>query len=187
MTTVTATRTVPGDPASTALLLAGPSALEFWPGITSVDGVLSPLAARATLAGRPDRQLIIRSQPPQRTPTAYVTTFSVDADGLPSASGTLRVTRQDWIGGPTVPEQKARATSTPAAVPAAAVPPSAALPSAPVPPVLEKVSGPAAAISLELRTDEDYDSGVEQEILAQAKGFLDNIAAFASASQQLPA
>jgi hypothetical protein len=167
MTTVTATRTVPGDPASTALLLAGPSALEFWPGISHVDGLLSPLAAHAALAGQQDRRLIIRAQPPRRTPTAYVTTFSVDADGLPSASGTLRVTRQDWIGGPPpVPEQKNSA-------------------SPPVP--ATKLSGPTASISLELRTDEDYDTGTEQEILAQATAFLDNIAAFASASQQLPA
>jgi hypothetical protein len=167
MTTVTATRTVPGDPASTALLLAGPSALEFWPGVTQVDGVLSPLAARAELAGRHDRLLVIRAQPPQRTPTAYVTTFSVVADGLPSASGTLRVTRQDWIGTPAVPEQK--------------------MAGQPIPDAAGTPSIPTAAISLELRTVEDYDAGVEQEILAQARGFLDNVAAFASASQQLTA
>src|SRR3954468_14989854 len=107
MTTVTATRIVPADPASTALLLSGPAALEFWPGLSHVEGLLSPLSAVAALAGEPDRRVVVRAQPPRRTPTAYVTTFSVDADGLPSAAGTLRVTRQDWAGTalPQVPEQ----------------------------------------------------------------------------------
>ena len=154
MTTVTATRVVPGDPASTALLLSGPSALEFWPGISRVEGLISPVSAVATLAGDAHRRVVVRAQPPQRTPTAYVTTFSVDADGLPSASGFLRVTRQDWAGTPTVPEQKAA----------------------------DAVVGPAAAIQLELRSDVDYDAGVEQEIVAAAQEFLDNIAEFAGRS-----
>lgn len=161
MTTVTATRVVPGDPASTALLLAGPSALEFWPGITHIDGVVSPVSARAALAGESQRRVVINSQPPKRTPTAYVTTFSIDADGLPSASGVLRVTRHDWAGTPSssaggsVPEQQKAA---------------------------DEVPGPAAAIWLELRTDDDYDAGVEQEIAAAAQAFLDNIAEFAGRS-----
>jgi hypothetical protein len=149
VTTVTATRVVPGDPASTALLLAGPDALEFWPGIDHVDGVLSPLSTSAPLAGESHRRLIVHTQPPRRTPTAYVARFSVAADGLPTASGTLRVSRQDWAGGPAVPEQGNRASS------------------------------PAASISLEIRTDVDYDAGVEQEIAAAAHEFLDNVAAFA--------
>jgi hypothetical protein len=97
MTTVTATRTIPSDPASTALLLAGPSALAFWPGIQHVDGLLSPLSAETAIAGSA-RRLVVRAEPPQRTPTAYVTSFRVDAEGLPSASGQLRVTRHGWVG-----------------------------------------------------------------------------------------
>ena len=159
MTTVTATRVVPGDPASTALLLAGPSALEFWPGISRVEGLISPVSAVAALAGDENRRVVVRAHPPRRTPTAYVTTFSVDADGLPSASGVLRVTRQDWVGTPTVPEQQKAA---------------------------DVVSGPAATIQLELRSDVDYDAGVEREIAAAAREFLDNIAEFAGRSH-LPA
>jgi hypothetical protein len=134
------------------LLLAGPSALEFWPGIDNVDGVLSPLSASAPLAGDAHRRLIVHTQPPRRTPTAYVARFSVAADGLPTASGTLRVSRQDWVGGPSVPEQGGPAGS------------------------------PTAAISLEIRTDVDYDAWVEEEIAAAAHEFLDNIAAFAGRS-----
>src|SRR3954470_17700581 len=151
MTTVTATRVVPGDAASTALLLAGPSALEFWPGITRIDGLASPISVCASLAGERERRVVVWSQPPKRTATAYVFTFSVDADGLPSASGVLRVTRQDWVGTPTVPEQK---TET-------------------------ETAGPTAVISLELRTDVDYDAGVEQEVAVLTREFLDNIAEFA--------
>ena len=149
MTTVTATRTVPIDPASTALLLAGPSAIEFWPGVTRVDGVLSPLSAFAELAGDSQRRLVVCAQPPRRTATAYITAFSVDADGLPSASGILRVTGLDWIGGTVVPEQPDHAANV------------------------------AASIQFELKSDVDFDAVVEREIAEAAHRFLDNVAAFA--------
>jgi hypothetical protein len=97
MTKVTATRTIPSDPASTALLLAGPSALGFWPGVQHVDGLLSPLSAQAAIAGSA-RRLVVRAEPPRRTPTAYVTSFRVEAEGLPTASGELRITRHGWVG-----------------------------------------------------------------------------------------
>lgn len=97
MTTVTATRTIPSDPASTALLLSGPSALAFWPGVQQVDGLLSPLSAETAIAGSA-RHLVVRAEPPRRTPTAYVTSFRVEAEGLPSASGELRITRHGWVG-----------------------------------------------------------------------------------------
>src|SRR4051794_19662826 len=162
MSTVTATRIVPADPASTALLLAGPSALDFWPGLSRESGLLSPVSARAALAGDQHRRIVIRSQPPRRTPTAYVTSFAIDADGLPSASGTLRVARQGWVsdGG-----------TDGAAVPAPTAPEGVAGRSATV---------DAAAVRLELRTEVDYDEAVEQEIAAAAATFLDNLAAFAS-------
>lgn len=159
MTTVTATRIVPADPASTALLLAGPSAVEFWPGISHVDGVLSPLSASAALAGDDHRRLVIRSEPPRRTATSYVTTFSVDADGLPTANGTIQVTRQGWLRGRSdLPRSAAPGEIADAAAPG------------------------GAAVSLELHTDVDYDAGVEQEIATAAAIFLDNLAAFASGS-----
>lgn len=158
MSTVTATRIVPADPASTALLLSGPSALDLWPGLSRESGLLSPVAARAALAGDEHRRVVIRSQPPRRTPTAYVTAFDIDADGLPSATGTLRVARQGWF-----PDVDAEADGY-------AVPSQFA------------VAGPAdaAAVRLELRTEVDYDEAVEQEIAAAAARFLDNLVAFAS-------
>lgn len=148
MTTVTATRTIPADPASTALLLAGPSALEFWPGITRVDGLVSPVSAEAVLAGSSNRRLVVRADPPQRTPTAYVTAFRVEADGLPSASGCLRVTRQGWVGDPSGEVDDGL------------------------------LGRPSASVQFQLSTDEDYDDGVEREIAAAVNTFLDNMAAF---------
>ena len=139
MTTVTATRIVPADPASTALLLAGPSALEFWPGISRVDGVLSPLSASAALAGDDQRRLVIRSEPPRRTATSYVTTFSVVADGLPTANGTIQVTRQGWLRDG---RNDSSRTVGDLAGDTVAAPPD------------------AAAVSLELHTDVDYDAWV---------------------------
>ena len=97
MSNVTATRIVPADPASTALLLTGPAALDFWPGVSRVQGVTSPVQVHASLAGDDARRIIIRSQPPRRTPTAYITEFSADPDGLPTATCRLRVTRQGWL------------------------------------------------------------------------------------------
>ena len=66
-------RAIDADPASTALLLAGPSVLDLWPG--------SPAAAAAVVAG-----------PPHRTPTAFVHRFSWTGPDLPPATGVLRLT-----------------------------------------------------------------------------------------------
>jgi len=150
MSTVTATRIVPADPASTALLLAGPAALDFWPGVIRVQGVTSPVQVHASLAGDEARRIIIRSQPPRRTPTAYVTEFSADPDGLPTATCRLRVTRQGWL-------------SDLGSDLAAGFDPAAGV----------------TAVRFELHTDIDYDALLEQEIAAAAERFLDNIAAFA--------
>jgi hypothetical protein len=164
MSTVTATRIVRADPASTALLLAGPSALDFWPGLSRESGLLSPVSARAALAGDQHRRLVIRSQPPRRTPTAYVTAFAVEADGLPTASGTLRVTRQGWVS-----DGEADGVAVPTPTPAEYATDRS----------LDTIAD-VAAIRLELRTEVDYDEAVEQEIAAAAATFLDNLAAFAS-------
>ena len=150
MSTVTATRIVPADPASTALLLSGPSAIEFWPGVNRIDGLTSPVQVHASLAGDEDRSMIITAQPPRRTPTAYVTDFSVTPDGLPKASGQLRVTRQGWLSN--------SSSDLGAVDPAAGV----------------------AAVRFVLHTDVDYDEVLEQEIAAAAELFLDNVAAFAA-------
>jgi len=73
-------RRIDADPTSTALLLAGPTAVDLWPGASRVgerDGRLlveaAPAVPRATEAG-PVR-LAVRALPPRRTPTSYVTLF----------------------------------------------------------------------------------------------------------------
>lgn len=63
-----ATRRIDADPTSTALLLAGPDALELW--------------AASTVA----------VEPPHRTPTGFVAHFSWTGPELPPASGVLRLT-----------------------------------------------------------------------------------------------
>lgn len=88
------TRRITADPTSTALLLAGPAALELWPGLRRIgeDGgrVLveaDVVPARADDAAPPTAT--VRAQPPRRTPTAYVTRFSWDGPGLPQTAGQL--------------------------------------------------------------------------------------------------
>jgi hypothetical protein len=152
MSDVTATRIVPADPASTALLLMGPAALDFWPGISRIEGVVSPLQAWTSLAGDAERRVVIRSTPPRRTPTAYVSEFSVDPEGLPPASCRLRVGSQGWLSG-AEPEVLAG---------------------------LEPAAG-VASVRFELHSEVDYDKLLEQEIAAAAETFLDNVAAFAEA------
>lgn len=85
-------RRIGADPTSTALLLAGPAALELWPGVRRVGEVggrvlveadLDPAAeGRATAAS-------VRALPPRRTPTAFVTRFAWTGPGLPVTDGVL--------------------------------------------------------------------------------------------------
>lgn len=60
-------RRIAADPTSTALLLAGPTALELW-----------PAAAES-----------VRADPPRRTPTAYVSRFEWTGSELPTTQGEL--------------------------------------------------------------------------------------------------
>jgi hypothetical protein len=90
-------RRIAADPSSTALLLAGPSALELWPGVTRVatlgdadqrvlvDAVLPadlPQQRRSTAA-------TVRVLPPRRTPTSYVLAFDWSGPVLPLTTGEL--------------------------------------------------------------------------------------------------
>jgi hypothetical protein len=85
-------RRIAADPTSTALLLAGPIALELWPGVRRVaevggrvlvetdlerEGAVVPVAA------------IVTAEPPHRTPTAFVTRFSWTSSMLSPVSGVL--------------------------------------------------------------------------------------------------
>jgi hypothetical protein len=83
------TRRIAADPTSTALLLAGPTAFELWPGVRRVAEVGGRMVVETELA--PDRPAAasVRALPPKRTPTAYVTRFAWTGPGLPPTTGEL--------------------------------------------------------------------------------------------------
>jgi hypothetical protein len=89
------TRRITADPTSTALLLAGPTALDLWPGVRRVgesDGRLLVEAEVAEGPSQPERRptsATVRALPPRRTPTAYVTRFGWSGPELPGTSGQL--------------------------------------------------------------------------------------------------
>lgn len=88
-------RRIGADPTSTALLLAGPTALELWPGVQLVGEsggrVLVEAALEAAAAGDEPvpTAACVRALPPQRTPTSFVTRFAWTGAGLPVTEGTL--------------------------------------------------------------------------------------------------
>lgn len=91
-------RRICADPTSTALLLAGPTALELWPGVRRVGEVggralVETELTGATREGRPlPTAASVTARPPHRTPTAFVTHFSWTGPDLPVASGVLTLT-----------------------------------------------------------------------------------------------
>ena len=98
MTETTRTRVerrIGADPTSTALLLAGPTALELWPGVRLVGEVGGRVLVEAVLssvadAGEPvPTAASVRALPPKRTPTSFVTRFAWTGPGLPVTEGTL--------------------------------------------------------------------------------------------------
>ena len=87
MATITVGRVIGADPTSTALLLAGPTAFDLWPGVTRlapglVEAAVPALAARAA-------RLRVHALPPRRQPTSYVTRFGFAGDALPSTEGVV--------------------------------------------------------------------------------------------------
>ena len=92
MTTRTrAVRRIGADPTSTALLLAGPAALELWPGVRRVAEVDGRALVEADIAAPEPvpTAASVRALPPQRTPTSFVTRFQWTGPGLPVTDGTL--------------------------------------------------------------------------------------------------
>ena len=89
----TATRTlvrrrIAADPTSTALLLAGPTALELWPGLRRVAEVSGRVVVETDIR-HAARAASVRALPPQRTPTSYLTRFEWAGPGLPATTGEL--------------------------------------------------------------------------------------------------
>ena len=91
-------RRIAADPTSTALLLAGPSALELWPGVRRVGdaggrALVETELPGASLDGTPlPTAATVTAHPPRRTPTAFVTRFSWTGPDLPVATGVLTLT-----------------------------------------------------------------------------------------------
>ena len=89
------TRRIAADPTSTALLLAGPTALDLWPGVRRTgesDGALladAEVVLSRSGAERAPRSVRVRALPPRRTPTAYVTRFTWVGPDLPATEGQL--------------------------------------------------------------------------------------------------
>ncbi len=89
-TRTAAVRTISADPTSTALLLAGPTALELWPGVRRVGSVGGLALVETELPSAPrTTAATVRALPPRRTPTSFVTRFAFSGPDLPSTSGTL--------------------------------------------------------------------------------------------------
>ena len=95
MPTIRAERLIEADPTSAALLLAGPTAVDFWPGVRRTSDDTERVRAEAVVpslrAPRPV-QVEVRALPPLRTPMAYVTRFEFSGQGLPSTTGVLTLT-----------------------------------------------------------------------------------------------
>lgn len=82
-------RSIAADPTSTALLLAGPAAFDFWPGLRRIAAEPHAVVAETDLPVSP---VSVRAAPPRRTPTSFVTTFSFSGPGLVAATGTVTLT-----------------------------------------------------------------------------------------------
>lgn len=94
-------RRIGADPTSTALLLAGPAAMELWPGVRLVGEVGGRSLVEAELAAGPTPTAAsVRALPPRRTPTAFVTRFAFTGPGLPMTEGTLTLAYAPGDGAP---------------------------------------------------------------------------------------
>lgn len=94
------TRTIGADPTSTALLLAGPTAVDLWPGVRRVGEVGGRVLVEAELARSAATAATVRALPPQRTPTSYVTRFAFAGPSLPATDGELTLAYAAGAGRP---------------------------------------------------------------------------------------
>ena len=89
MPTTRVSRRIAADPTSTALLLAGPTAFELWPGVQRVADVSGRVVVETVVGVERSLAASVRAEPPQRTPTSYVTRFDWTGPGLPATRGEL--------------------------------------------------------------------------------------------------
>ncbi|MCU1602411.1 MAG: hypothetical protein JWO22_3120 [Frankiales bacterium] len=83
------TRRIAADPTSTALLLAGPTAFELWPGVRRVADVGGRVVVETELSAERTAAASVRALPPRRTPTSYVSRFEWAGPGLPETTAEL--------------------------------------------------------------------------------------------------
>jgi hypothetical protein len=83
------TRRIAADPTSTALLLAGPTAFELWPGVRRVADVGGRVVVETELPTQRTAAASVRALPPRRTPTAYISRFEWSGPGLPATTAEL--------------------------------------------------------------------------------------------------
>lgn len=98
-TRIEAHQRIVADPASTALLLAGPTALELWPGVRRVGEVGGRVLIE--VAGPAPAAASVTARPPRRTPTAFITRFAWTGLDLPVTEGVLTLTYAPGDGSPT--------------------------------------------------------------------------------------
>ena len=91
-TTLSASRTVNGDPAVVLLLITGPGAADFLPQTTLNQSVPGEVSGILRPGDGTERTLHVVTALPRRTPIAYISDFRVEIDGLPTADGSLSVT-----------------------------------------------------------------------------------------------
>lgn len=94
-------RQIAADPTSTALLLAGPAALDLWPGVRRVGAVDGRVLVEADIPEqRRSTAATVLVEPPRRTPTSFVTRFEWAGPSLPRTRGELTLTYAPGPDGP---------------------------------------------------------------------------------------
>ena len=94
MPEIVLSRRVAAEPASLALLLAGPTAVELWPGARMIGEFGDRLTVEADLPDGELSEVHLQALPPRRTPTSFVIRFEYSGDGVPRTSGTITLTSQ---------------------------------------------------------------------------------------------
>lgn len=95
-----ADRRIAADPTSTALLLAGPAALDLWPGLRRLGAVANRVLVEVELPAQPPTAATVLVRPPRRTPTSFVTSFESAGPSLPLTRGELTLAYAPGEHGP---------------------------------------------------------------------------------------
>lgn len=94
-------RRIAADPTSTALLLAGPTALDLWPGVRRVGVVDGRVLVEAEIPEqRRSTAATVLVEPPRRTPTSFVTRFEWVGPALARTRGELTLSYAPGEAGP---------------------------------------------------------------------------------------